>query len=157
MSEGRKEAHWVVTLSNGETAVEHTGNWSEIPGERKPWVRLCNYAGKNGYHLTSLRLNIDGKTIHLPKERLSRFVFGEGKEVAPISYSLSYIIEAEMGGDGSFGAEKKFVDLTSHFEDFEVHYVHDITDNNVSWVAVTRGSKAMAESPRRRSPVKADA
>lgn len=136
---------WVATLSDGSTAVEHEGEYVEVPGQRKPWVRLVQFAGQNGLHLTSLRINFRGRTVHMPRSKFDRFNM---QAVAPLSYSLEYKIEAEIGVDGSFGNEKRFIDLAAHYVDYSVHYVQDIQDGNNSWVIVTTNDTPMAESPR---------
>lgn len=138
---------WVATLSDGSTVVEHEGEYAQVPGERKPWVKLVQFAGQNKLHLTSLRLNFRGRTVHLPRAKFDRFDFND-KAVAPLSYSLQYHLEAEMGPDGSFGNEHRFVDLAAHYPEFTVHYIQDITDGNNSWVLITKGDLPLAESPR---------
>ena len=153
-----EKATFVATLSDGSTAVEESGEWVTLPGERKPWVRLCNFAYENGLYLTSLRLNYKGTTIHLPREKFSRFGL-EDVVVTPDHYSLSYQIEAEIGGeDGGFGNEQLYIDLAAHFEEgFVVHYIQQITTQDHSWVVVTKGAHRMAESPSRISPENSDA
>ncbi len=141
------DVRWVATLSDGSTAVEHSGEYQIVPGERKPWVRLTQFATENDLHLTSLRLNFKGRTIHMPREKLDRFALTD-KTRAPLSYSLQYHIEAEIGFDGGGFIEKKFIDLAAHYEDFTVHYIQDTTDGNNSWVVVSENVERMAESPR---------
>src|SRR5581483_5302824 len=85
---------WVATLSDGTTAVEHSGKWQIRSGERKPWIRLCEFANTNGQHLTSLRLNSRGRTIHLPREKFDRFSMNE-RSKAPDHYSVQYHLEVD--------------------------------------------------------------
>lgn len=139
-------ATWVATLSDGSTVTEHTGQFQVIPGERKPWVRLCDYAAQNDLHLTSFRLNYKGRTIHMPRPKFDRFGLHENSR-APLSYSLQYHVEGEFGEDGSFSQEN-FIDLAAHYQDLTVHYIQELDGNN-SWIVMTEGDLPLAESPRR--------
>lgn len=139
---------WVATLSDGSTVAEHTAEYTVLPGERKPWVRLCSFLADNDLQLTSLRLNFQGRTVHLPRANFGRFGFDE-KSRAPLSYSLQYHIEGEMMGEVSL-SQTNFIDLAAHYENFTVHYVQDTTDGNNSWVIVTEGDTPLAETPRKR-------
>lgn len=141
------DVRWVVTLNNGTTAVEHSGDYQVVPGERKPWVRLCEFAAENDLHITSLRLNFRGRTIHMPRSKFDRFGLDE-KNIAPLYYALEYKMEAEMGADGAFGDQKHYIDLIALYPQFEVHYIQDLQDGNTSWVSVTQGHNPMAISPR---------
>lgn len=135
-------AHWIATVSDGTTATEHTGEWKIIPGKRKPWVRLVEKLAADGNHLTSLRLCINGRVIHLPRPGNNRFA-----SRPPLYYSLCY--HAEI--DDIFGTpvERHFVDLAAHYDDFAVHYIQDASEGTTSWITVT-GPDALAPSPRER-------
>lgn len=121
-------AYWRATLSDGSTAQEHKGNFQVIPGERKPWIRLIN--GLEGRHLTSLILRIGKRTVHMPR------INDKFPTLPPKGYGLCYHVEI----DDIFGSrkEKHFVDLTTYYDDFQVHYIQDINDGNNSWVTVTK-------------------
>jgi len=135
-------AHFVATLSDGTTATEHHGEWQIIPGQRKPWVRLIEKLATEEKHLTSLRLNIDGRTIHLPRPGNNRF-----ESHPPLYYSLCYRFEADdILGDTK---ERHFIDIAAHYGDFAVHSIHDLTDGKTSWICVT-GPEALAPSPKPR-------
>lgn len=140
------DVRWVATLSNGDTAVEHVGEYKVEEGKRLPWVRLTKFAAENGLHLTSLRLNFRGRTIHMPRMNFDRFSLND-KSIAPIFYSLQYILEGDvMGGmDPTY-----FVDLVAHYPKFDVHYIQDVTDGNNSWVTVTEDFSPPAPSPIRK-------
>jgi hypothetical protein len=138
---------WVATLSNGDTIAEQSGEWVEIPGQRKPWVRLTQFAAKNGYYLTSLRLNVDGRTIHMPRANFDRFAMNE-TSLAPLFYSLQYHMEA----DGLFGSgdekQSKFIDLAAHYpEGIAVHYIQELGEQSNSWVLLTKDAQRMAPTP----------
>lgn len=137
---------WVATLSNGETAVEHSGEYTLEPGQRMPWVRLCEFLAQNDLHLTSLRLNFKGRTIHMPRANFDRFDMSKSRP--PLFYALEYKLEAEMGDDGTFGESKRFIDLIAFYDNFEVHYLQDLQEGNNSWVVVTQGYLPMAQTPR---------
>lgn len=137
---------WVATLSDGSTAVENSGEYQLVPGERKPWVRLTKFLADNDLHLTSLRLNFRGRTIHMPRSNFDRFGLNEHSR-APSFYSLQYILEGEIGQGGVVN-QKEFIELTSHYDVYEVHYIQDVADGNNSWVVVTENYNAMAPSPR---------
>lgn len=137
---------WVATLSNGTTAVEHVGEYKIVPGQSKPWVRLVRFAGENGLHLTSLRLNFRGRTIHMPRRAFDRFGVVGQKSVSPLFYSLNYIIEGTME-DGGLLKQENFIDLIAHYPTFDLHYVQETDKGNVSWLAVTEGYVPSAPSP----------
>ena len=138
------EIRWIATLSDGSTAVEHRGEYQIVEGERKPWIRLCEFAANNGFHLTSLRLNFRGRTIHLPRATFDKFKMNE-TNVAPDFYSFQYHIEVDdILGDMD---TTEFVDLAAHYGELTVHYVQDVTDGNTAWVIVTTGDTPLAPSP----------
>lgn len=141
-----KTAQWVATLSDGTTVVEHNGDFQIKPGERKPWVRLCQFTEDNNLHLTSLRLNYDGRTVHMPRSSLGRFGIGEVNQ-SPSCYSLQYHIEGEMRNGGEL-EQTLFVDMAAHYDDFIVHYIQDVTNGNNSWVIVTKGAERLAVTPK---------
>lgn len=139
-------ARFVATLSDGTTAVEESGEWTTKFGERKPWVRLTQFAAKNKLHLTSLRLNLGGRTIHMPREKFDRFSLDC---ITPNFYSLNYHLEIDDIGQGG-GSQTHFIDLAAHFDDFSVHYIQDVSQGNNSWVVVTQGDSPLVPSPRKR-------
>lgn len=140
------KATWVATLSDGDTAVERVFPFDEREGERTPWVRLCNYASEEGLFLTSLRLNYNGRTIHMPRDNFNKFGY-DGLTLTPTHYSLSYHIEGDLRLDGTPMEQSLFVDMAAHYEEFTVHFIQGITNGN-SWVTVTSGDKPLAPSPK---------
>lgn len=138
------DATWVATLSNGETAVEESGKWTINPGEPLPWVRLCYFLADNDLHLTSLRLNIKGRTIHLPRANFDKF---ELNSKTPNYYSLSYKMEVTMDMSGGPVEQQVFVDLAAHYDQFAVHYIQNATIGNESWVVIT-DNQAISTTPR---------
>lgn len=141
-----EEVRWIATLSDGTTAVEHTGEYKIVPGERKPWVRLTQFLAEEDLHLTSLRLNFRGRTIHMPRQNFDRFSLGK-LSVAPSFYSLQYILEADISNGGEL-VETPFVDLIAHYDDFQVHHIQELKDGNTSWVVTTKNLLPMAPTPR---------
>lgn len=142
------DVRWVATLSDGTTAVEHAGQYAVIPGERKPWVRLTQDLAYSDLHLTSLRLNFRGRTIHMPRANFDRFSLND-KSRAPLFYSLQHFLEGEMDGSGGGLIERHFIDLIAHYQSYEVHFIQDLQDGNTSWVLVTEGLIPMARTPLR--------
>lgn len=138
---------WIATLSNGETVVEHFGDYTEIPGERKPWVRLCKFLAENDLRLTSLHLNVNGRIITMPSENFAKF--GIDSSFDPHSYSLQYYLEGEIDQTGEL-TNQRFIDLITHFDSFDVHYVSDLQTGDESWIVVTEPSTTLAPTPRSR-------
>ncbi len=123
---------WVATLSNGDTVAEKSGEWQEVPGQRTPWVRFAKFAAEKDLFLTSLRLNIDGRTVHMPRINFDRFAMNE-TSLAPLFYSLQYHMEADMLGGGGIEKETRFIDLAAHYpEGVAVHYIQEMGDQNNS-------------------------
>jgi len=149
---GIPEGTWVATLSDGSTITEHSGDFKIIPGERKPWVRLCNFMGENKLWITSLRFNYRGRTIHLPRAKFEKFNLQE-RVKPPIYYSLQYHHEAEMTLGGQVIEEWLYVDLAAHYPDFAVHFIQDVTNGNNSWIVVT-DPDSLAPSPLNKDLVK---
>lgn len=138
---------WIATLSDGTTAVEHRGDWTVQPGEPTPWVRLTYFLGDNDLFLTSLRLNFQGRTIHLPRADFDKFNYLD-RTIDPLYYALSYHLEAEMDMNGAAIEQAVFVDLAAHYQDFAVHYIQDTGRSAAnSWVVVT-DPDALAPTPR---------
>jgi hypothetical protein len=142
---------WVATLSDGSTVVENQGEWVVREGESTPWVRLTHFLGDNDLHLTSLRLNFNGRTVHLPRPSFDKFGYAEiAKE--PLYYSLSYHVEAEMDMSGGLVDQTLFMDLAAHYpNDQALHYIQDMTGGNNSWVVLTEGHQPLASTPRRKN------
>lgn len=139
------DARWIATLSDGSTIVENTEDWSIKPGEPLPWVRLCHFTADNNLHLTSLRLNYKGRTIHLPRAKFDKFGLDA---ISPLYYSLAYKVEAEMNLGGGAIDQTLFVDLVAHYQDFEAHYIQNVTTGNESWVVVTENLVPLAKTPQ---------
>jgi hypothetical protein len=145
---GIPEGTWVATLSDGSTIVENTGDFQIVEGERKPWVRLCKFLGDSGLWLTSLRFNYRGRTVHLPRMTLDKFGMTD-RIKPPLYYSLQYHHEAELSLGGVLQKEWIYVDLASHYQDFAVHFIQDVSNGDNSWIAVT-DPDALAPTPRRK-------
>jgi len=142
-------ATWVATLSDGTTIAEK--DFDITPGLRKPWVQLTQKLGREGLHVTSLRLNYKGRTVHLPRTSLNgKFGYDEIYR-APLFYSLVYHLEGDMhfGGEESL-VQTQYIELAAHFDGYMVRYIQDITNGNTSWIVVTDDKRAMAETPRRK-------
>jgi len=141
------DGHWVATLSDGTTAVEHRGEWKVEPGQRKPWIRLCNFTADNGLHLTSLRLQFRGRTIHMPRETLYKFGMEERARV-PLRYAVQYHLEVDDVLSGNPTGDI-FVDFAAIYDTFAVHYIQDVSNGRDSWIVVTDPYET-APSPKRK-------
>lgn len=143
-------ATWVATLSDGSTLTDY--DFDVSPGQRKPWVQLTQKLMKEGLHVTSLRLNYKGRTLHMPRTNFGKFGYEDASR-APLYYSLLYHVEGDMPfndeGKTPFMIQTNFIELAAHFEDFMVRFIQDTTDGNNSWIVVTDNTRAMAETPRR--------
>jgi hypothetical protein len=137
---------WIATLSNGETLAEHFGDYTETPGERKPWVRLCKYLAENDLHLESLHLNVNGHIITMPSASFNKF--GIDNSLSPHSYSLQYYLEGEIDEVGQL-TNQRFIDLIAHFESYDVHHINDLQNGNENWIVVTPSTSTLAPTPRR--------
>lgn len=138
------EVTWIATVSDGTTIAEHEGQYEIIPGERKPWVRLCQSLRAEGKHLTSLRLRIGDRAIHLPR---SQGRFSTKNPVAPDFYSLEHIVELDgIGGDQS---QSDFLDAAAHYEGYSVHFITQVDDITNAWVEV-RDNACIAPSPTKK-------
>lgn len=145
-------ATWVATLSDGSTVAEN--DFRVEPGLRKPWVQLTQKLGREKLYVTSLRLNLKGRTIHMPRLSLNgKFNYDEIYR-APLFYSMVYHLEGDMpfdrGPDDQSLVQTHYVELAAHYDDYIVRYIQDITNGNNSWVVVTDERREMAETPRRR-------
>ena len=127
---------FVATLSNGTVAAENNGMWTVIPGERKPWVRLQQYCADNDLHITSLRLNVDGQTYHLPKID-TRFNTGA---LHPDSYSIQYIGEVEQDG-----TTNNLIDVGAYYGDVSVHLMCELDGQHTSWTQVRQDFKPLCK------------
>jgi hypothetical protein len=106
--------------------------------------------GDNDLTLTSLRLNFNGRTVHMPRPGFDKFGYADSTR-EPLFYSLSYHVEAEMDMGGGLLEQTLFMDLAAHYpNDMTVHYVQDVTGANNGWVVVTEGHQALATTPRKR-------
>lgn len=130
---------WIVTLSDGSVLHEGEGEYTIIPGERKPFVRLVEKLKQEGKSIHSLSVDVDGKVTHLPG-------FGPGPFATkkPSYFSLCYRYEADQILGNM--KEKHLVDIGAHYDTFAVHYIHDITNGLESWVTIT-DNEAPLKSP----------
>lgn len=137
--------YWHAELSDGTKAVEHSGSYQLEPGKRKPWVRLTQFLAENDLHLTSLSLVTGDKTVRLPMKEMNRFGF-EGKDVKPQGYALQYLFEGEADQATGVFTEQEFVDVITHYNDYEVHYIQSF-EGDQSWMFVTEGFSSLAPTP----------
>lgn len=132
---------WIASLSDGTTANEHHGDYTVIDGERKPFVRLCNFLLREKLHLTSLRYNANGTTYHAPKldQRWNK------GGIHPTGYSLEYVAEIEEDVSG-VRSQALYVDIAAIYSDISVHTIIEIGDQQQVYTQVRQGYKPMAEA-----------
>jgi hypothetical protein len=139
-----QDIRWVATLSDGATVTEHEGNFTVRPGDKSPWRRLCEWTAERGLHLTSVRIQVGGQTVHLP--RLNNRFCGS----VPYRYSMacrrldSLRVEAGGRADGKVEMEDFHLDFAAHFKGFSVHVLVDLNRN--AWVEVLP-DEAMCAAP----------
>jgi hypothetical protein len=120
---------WIAKLSDGQEAIEHSEKWRVLPGQRNPWVRLVKYAEDHKLHIEELSVEVDGRRTNLPK--------------AADRYSVQYSTEIDLIDQ----QKRHFVDLTTHYDQFEIHYVFEIEGKKESWIQVTQGYEPLCPSP----------
>lgn len=140
---------WVATLSNGDKAVEYSGEYQIVPGERKPWVRLTQFLVEKDLSLVSLELDVEGKKVSLPATDFNRFGLGDFNYI-PLHYSLQYHIEGEFDQTGIF-TQANYVDIVAHYQDFAVHYIQNLNGGD-AYITVTQGFEPMAPTPKVQNP-----
>jgi hypothetical protein len=152
-------ARWVATLSNGTVAVEKEGEFIIVEGERKPWFKLLQKLKSDGLWLTSLRLNIDGRKVHLPSINGGKF-----DSKPPLFYSISYQLDIEINGgidrdeEGSV-IQSHYIWLSAHYDNFIVSFINGLDDENNSWISITDPNSERAKAIEAQgvfSPIKPD-
>ncbi len=127
---------WFASLSDGNTVYEGKGDYSVIPGQLSPWLRLQEHLNATGtYHLylTSLGLyTADGQKYLLPPlGKNPSFAPYRKSPVKPISYNMFRQVDAEINQDGQ--SEKLYTVAEARYEQGTVQlYVDNSTKN--SWV-----------------------
>ena len=59
-------AHWVVSLSDGTSAIENRGKFKEGTGKSSSWRKLLKHLEENKLTITGLKIVVKGRHYHLP-------------------------------------------------------------------------------------------
>ncbi len=145
MSATATHISWIATTSTGRTVAEHE-DYKILEGERKPWVRFLRELAP-GEYLTSLRVQLNGQNVHLPRYRQT---LADKPGLAPSHYSLEYAVEVDnVFGDSS---QKTFLDIGAYYGQTSIHAVCELEGNN-AWVEVRQD---YAPHPDGTSPPRAE-
>jgi len=140
------KARWLVSLSNGETAIEGKSPYEEIEGELSPWQRLIRYIALNKLHITTIRIQIDvdnlpTRTFNLPS--LSpKAKWGNLKPILPSGFNYFRRVEQTMRPDyvdetGIHGlhpeAEIHFIEIHAYYPNFKLVTIVEEDTGNESW------------------------
>lgn len=67
---------------------------------------------------------------------MDRFGFNESN-LKPLRYSLCYHLERDdILGEGG-GTDELFIDLAAHYDQFTLHYIHNITNDSESYMVIS--------------------
>lgn len=140
------KARWLVSLSNGETAIEGKAPYEEIIGELSPWQRLARYIALNHLHITTIRIQVDieglpTRTFNLPS--LSpKAKWGNLKPMLPTGFNYFRRIEQTLtpesvDEEGLHGmhptGEAHFIEIHAYYPTFELVTIVDEDTGNESW------------------------
>ena len=124
---------WFASLSNGNTVYEGKGDYTVIPGQLSPWLRIQEHLKTTGTYLTSLGLYAtDGQRYLLPPlGKNPSFAPYRKAHARPLSYNMFRQIDTEIGLAGR--SEKQYTVVEARYEQGIVQlYVDNSTKN--SWV-----------------------
>lgn len=133
---------WLASLSDGTTAIEGDGQYTETAGGLSPWLTLQKHLANTGLHITGMRIQVSktGKAIrtyNLP----SRHKTPSGKHekwpairpMVPQQYNYFRWI-ASSRGDGI--PPQRHIEIRSIYGDVIVSLFVDENEGNESWVVV---------------------
>lgn len=108
---------WRASLSNGETHYEGKGDYTRVPGELSPWLRLQEYITDNGLTITSLALYDDkGRTFNLPSSGSRPKFKAFTDTLPPVDYDMFRAISQDLGQtDGENVELYDYVENQEHF------------------------------------------
>lgn len=140
------KARWLVSLSNGDTAIEGKAPYEEIEGELSPWQRLIRFVALNKLQITTIRIQVDvddlpTRTFNLPS--LSpKAKWGNLKPILPSGFNYFRRVEQTMIPDyvdekGIHGLhptnEKHFIEIHAFYPTFNLVTIVDEDEGNESW------------------------
>lgn len=140
------KARWLVSLSNGETAIEGKSPFEEIIGELSPWQKLTRYLASNKLTITGIRIQVDvdelpTRTFNLPS--LSpKAKWQNLKPILPTGFNYFRRVEQTMLADsvdeeGIHGLRAKdqhhFIEIHAYYPTFTLLVIVDEDEGNESW------------------------
>lgn len=132
------KVHWIVGLSNGETAHEYKGNYTVITDELSPWQRLKRYTEENGVHITSLSLGTDdGRRWHLPSAGKNP-KFRAFTAEQPVGYRMFRMAAQEVRKDGVGDWGDLYTCIEATYEDGRKLQVWVAEETGASWTMITQ-------------------
>jgi hypothetical protein len=126
---------WEVSLSNGKTFQEGSGDFIVVAGELSPWNKLLKYIEENQVTITSFVLiNDHGQTFHLPsagkQPKLRLFDLAE----KPVSFKFGRRMASNLDLDGT--DDDLFTFATAVYPDYELSIYVDERNTSNCWVCV---------------------
>lgn len=111
--------------------MEGTGEFTQIDGDRKPWMKLAQLQRP----VVALALWVDGRYVYCPHGHTSKF---DLVGVQPSWFALYYHLEV----DDVFGEAKQthYVDVAAGYPRYVVHTVVE-AQSGQTWVMVTVGDE----------------
>lgn len=140
------KARWLVSLSNGDTAIEGKAPYEEIEGELSPWQRLIRFIALNKLHITTIRIQVEvddlpTRTFNLPS--LSpKAKWGNLKPILPSGFNYFRRVEQSLQAesvdqDGVHGlhptSEIHFIEIHAYYPTFTLVTIVDEDTGNESW------------------------
>lgn len=142
------KARWLVSLSNGETAIEGKTPYEEIVKELSPWQRLIRFVALNKLRITTIRIQVEvegqpTRTFNLPS--LSpKAKWGNLKPILPSGFNYFRRIEQTMIPEyvdetGIHGLHpdpsgvKNFIEIHAFYPTFNLVTIVDEDTGNESW------------------------
>jgi hypothetical protein len=124
-------ARWVAGLSNGEIAVEGNGKFEELPGELSPWQKLQKYLQDNNLEITSLKIQIRGRSYNLPSNS-PRF----GGEI-PVKYNYFRKIVGDLSMTlANVEVVERYICIEAIYDKYKIQLWVDETFKDEAWISV---------------------
>lgn len=146
------KARWLVSLSNGDTAIEGKPPYEEIEGELSPWQRLIRYLSFNKLSITGIRIQLDSdtnptRTFNLPSlSPKAKWI--NRKPILPIGFNYFRTVEQVMTVEsvdekGQInGLERKenldthYIEIHAYYPTFTLVFIVDEDTGNESWAMI---------------------
>ena len=151
-------ARWLVSLSDGTTAIEGKHPFEEIEGQLSPWQRLVRHCAINNLIFTAIRIELDVEkdgqvfTHHFnlpsksPKQKWAHL-----KPLIPTHFDYHRRVEMMMGNaqineQGALQVEKvggdvKYIEITAYYPDFNLMILVDEDNASESWSLIVPKSQ----------------